>query len=411
MSIVNNDITELMLKVLRKALDSLEIQDLPEEIAAYHELQVLVSDMAHINQFALALAKGDLSQKITVQGRLAGYLKAIQTNNCHLNWQAQMVAQGDLTQRVDYMGDFSESFNSMVDSLVKTDKSLRNSEENLRQIIEVMPILVSIFRWSDQTLLYANRKINEVFLLTLEEVIGQRIVNIWVDPADRIRYYKTLENDGVVKNFECQFIRKNGDVFWALLNAAMIEYQGDKAILSTVYDIQERKGIEQELKRLATTDTLTGVPNRRSFFEMAEQDFKRVRRYKNLVAFLILDIDHFKNINDNYGHQGGDEVLRVFVQVCKEELREADVFGRIGGEEFAILLPETNQSSARLVAERIRQKIEQMIIPFEEYAIKITVSIGVATIAITDKSLDQVFQRADTALYEAKNSGRNRVVG
>jgi diguanylate cyclase (GGDEF)-like protein len=252
---------------------------------------------------------------------------------------------------------------------------------------------------------------NIVILLTLEEVMGQRIVNIWVDLDDRKRYYKTLEDDGVVKNFECQFIRKNGDTFWALLNAAMIEYKGEKAILGTVYDIQERKEIEQELKRLATTDTLTGAANRRSFFELAQQDFKRVQRYKNSVAFLILDIDHFKTINDNYGHQGGDEVLRVFVQACKKELREADVFGRIGGEEFAILLPETDQSSARLVAERIRQKIERMVIAFEEQAIKITVSIGVATIAITDKSLDQVFQRADTALYQAKNSGRNRVVG
>lgn len=414
MSIINNNngyTRELMIKVLRKAFDSSEIQELPDEFAAYHELQALVRDMAHINQFALALAKGDLSQKIEVQGRLAGYLKAIQSNNCHLNWQAQMVTQGDLTQRVDYMGDFSESFNAMVDSLAKTDKNLRNSEDNLRQIVEGMPILVSIFRWSDQTLIYANQKIYEVFLLTPEEVIGQRIVNIWVDLDDRKRYYKALEDDGVVKDFECQFIRKNGDTFWALLNAAMIEYKGEKAILGTVYDIQERKEIEQELKRLATTDTLTGAANRRCFFELAEQEFKRVRRYKNSVAFLVLDIDHFKTINDNYGHQGGDEVLRVFVQACKKELREADVFGRIGGEEFAILLPETDQPSARLVAERIRQKIERMVITFEEQAIKITVSIGVATIAITDKSFDQVFQRADTALYEAKNSGRNRVIG
>jgi len=413
MSIVNNNnvyITELMVKVLRKALDSTEIQDLPKELAAYQELQALVRDIAHINQFALALAKGDLSQTVEVQGRLAGYLKTIQANNCHLNWQAQMVAQGDLTQRVDYMGDFSNAFNTMVDSLAKTDKSLRDSEESFRKTIDMMPIFVSIFRWSDQTILYANQKIYEVFLLTLEEIVGRRLMNIWVDLADQKRYYTALEEDGAIKNFECQFIRKNGDVFWGLVNATIIEYKGEKAILGTVYDIQQRKEIEQELKRLATTDTLTGAANRRSFFELAEQDFKRVQRYENSVAFLVLDIDHFKVVNDNYGHQGGDEVLKAFVRACKNELREADVFGRIGGEEFAILLPETDQQSARLVAERIRQKIERLVIAFEEHAIKITVSIGVATIAITDKSFDQVFQRADTALYQAKNSGRNRVI-
>ena len=413
MSIINNNeyITELMIKVLRKAFDSSEVQELPKEFAQYQKLQALVRDIAHINQFALSLAKGDLSQKIEVQGRLAGYLKAIQANNCHLNWQAQMVAKGDLTQRVDYMGEFSDSFNNMVASLTEKDENLRASRESIRQIIESMPVIVAIFRCSDQKLIYVNRKVCEVFLLEPDEVIEQTIEFIWFDLDARKYYLNTLEKYGAIRDFECQFVRKNGEVFWALVNSEMIEYEGEKAILSATYDIQERKEIEQELKRLATTDTLTGAANRRSFFELADQEFKRVLRYKNLVAFLLLDIDHFKTINDNYGHQGGDEVLKIFVCACKNELREAAVFGRIGGEEFAVLLPETDQQSARLVAERIRQKIENMVIAFEEQSIKITVSIGVATIAIVDKSLDQVFQRADAALYQAKNSGRNRVVG
>lgn len=413
MSIINNneDITKLIIEVVRKAFDSSEIQELPETIAEYHELQNLVRDIAHINKFALALAKGDLSQTIEVQGRLAGYLKAIQANNCHLNWQAQMVAQGDLTQRVDYMGDFSDSFNNMVASLIEKDENLRTSRESIRQIIESMPVIIAIFRCSNQKLIYVNRKVCEVFLLEPEELIEQTIEFIWFDLDARKYYLNTLEKYGAIRDFECQFVRKNGEVFWALVNSQMIEYEGEKAILSATYDIQERKEIEQELKSLATTDTLTGAANRRSFFELAQQEFKRVLRYKNLVAFLLLDIDHFKMINDNYGHQGGDEVLKIFVQACKEELRETDVFGRIGGEEFAVLLPETDQPSAQLVAERIRQKIERMVIAFEEKSIKITVSIGVAIITIADKSLDQAFQRADAALYQAKKSGRNRVIG
>lgn len=407
MSIVNNDdidLTELMTKIVRKAFDSAEKLELPEKFAKYQELQILVRDMAMINQFASALAKGDLTQKLETSGRLAGYLKTIQANNIHLNWQAQMVARGDLTQKVDYMGDLSDSFNSMVDSLAEKDK-------NFRRIAEVMPILVSIIRRSDEKIIYASKKSYEVFRLTPEEVIGEKVEYLWVNLAERKKYYKILDDYGVVKDFECQFMRKNGDVFWALLNAASIEYQGEKAVLGTVYDIQQRKETEQELKRLATIDTLTGVVNRRFFFELAEKEFRQVLRYKKSVAFLALDIDHFKNVNDNYGHQGGDEVLRAFVQACKEELRETDIFGRIGGEEFSILLLETDQSSARLVAERIRHKIEQMVITFENHAIKITVSIGAAIIDTEDKSLDQVFQRADKALYEAKNSGRNRVSG
>ena len=175
-------------------------------------------------------------------------------------------------------------------------------------------------------------------------------------------------------------------------------------------DVTDRKALEEELIRQAHIDYLTGVNNRRYFMERAELELRRANRCGNKLSIFMLDIDHFKMINDRYGHKVGDLVLKMLAEVCQSALRDIDVLARMGGKEFAVLLPETESSLAIEVARRLQDSINKASLPLEgDLAIKIQVSIGVASMTSPHDNMDILLHRADTALYEAKNTGRNRI--
>ena len=168
--------------------------------------------------------------------------------------------------------------------------------------------------------------------------------------------------------------------------------------------------LEIELERLATVDPLTGAFNRRHFTHCAEVEISRSTRHDHALALLVLDIDHFKGINDTHGHHTGDIALCEFAETCRRTLRRTDTLGRMGGEEFAVLLPETDIAATRLIAERLREHVENIELPAERGAVTFTVSVGVAVLRGNADKLSDLLQRADAALYEAKRRGRNQVV-
>jgi diguanylate cyclase (GGDEF)-like protein len=167
-------------------------------------------------------------------------------------------------------------------------------------------------------------------------------------------------------------------------------------------------GRERELLRLALVDPLTGAFNRRSFLEFAGKEEARARRGGNKFAVLMIDIDHFKRVNDTYGHPAGDRVIKSLADICARTLRPSDVIARYGGEEFVVNLPDTDQRQASLVAERLRFAVADAKVPSEQGPIAFTVSIGVATCS-DETPLDAAIAEADKALYRAKKNGRNRV--
>ena len=182
-------------------------------------------------------------------------------------------------------------------------------------------------------------------------------------------------------------------------------------------DITELKHREEEAElakkaaeKLARTDALTGLNNRRAFFEQAGAVDAQARRYSHPYVFAMIDIDHFKSINDTWGHKTGDVVLKAVSDAVAGTLRETDILGRIGGEEFAVMLPETVLDEGRLLAERVRSKVEETVVQAMGNAIDVTASIGVAAFTGLDANLDEVLSNADKALYQAKDSGRNAVV-
>ncbi|MBI1387924.1 MAG: diguanylate cyclase [bacterium] len=166
---------------------------------------------------------------------------------------------------------------------------------------------------------------------------------------------------------------------------------------------------QRRLVQAANMDSLTGVYNRKMFWEQGGNEFNRCKRYRKNMAVLMMDLDHFKRINDTYGHLRGDEALKAFVRECRKNLRETDLFGRLGGEEFAVILTESNSRSASTVAERIRSAIEAMRIFDGKQEVRVTVSIGVTEFDEKDQNLEQIISRADQAMYRAKKRGRNRV--
>ena len=175
-----------------------------------------------------------------------------------------------------------------------------------------------------------------------------------------------------------------------------------------VADITEEKVLEAKLHFMATTDALTGIKNRRNVLDIGEKEIKHCARYKRELSVVFFDIDHFKKVNDAWGHLAGDKVLIEVTRTCTGQIRDSDSFGRYGGEEFVLILPETSYEAAVHVAEKLRRAIERTTVVFEQHKIHVTASFGVAFLENGD-ALDDLFSRADQLLYKAKNTGRNQV--
>ncbi len=186
--------------------------------------------------------------------------------------------------------------------------------------------------------------------------------------------------------------------------------QGPRGAVISHATITERKLLEFDLLRLATTDPLTGLSNRRYFFDVANLEVERVRRFGGAASLVMVDLDRFKAVNDIHGHHAGDEALRFASQVLRGPLRQVDTLSRIGGEEFVMLLPHTDEVRAAALADKLRGALSLTPVSAGRHRFTITASFGVAEIRSTDSGIDEALARADAALYAAKRAGRNRVM-
>ncbi|MBK9975217.1 MAG: sensor domain-containing diguanylate cyclase [Planctomycetes bacterium] len=291
----------------------------------------------------------------------------------------------------------------------RSTSAIKRSETNLRKILDASPFPIIVSSRGKGDVIYVNKLASNLFGINPTLARGRPEPAFFCQPADRETVADILEKVGEVDDFEARLKRGDGTEFPALVSASHVDYEGESAIFLSFNDITRRKEMETELIRLATTDPLTGLNNRRSFEELAEREFKRAKRYGNALSALMLDLDWFKRINDAHGHAAGDEVLKNVARIITEALRETDLAGRIGGEEFAALLPETSTADAMEVAQRLRATIESANVGSAEAPLKITASIGVSQRQDSDKELLTLLKRADAALYTAKDAGRNRV--
>ncbi|WP_095082067.1 sensor domain-containing diguanylate cyclase [Pseudomonas sp. Irchel s3h17] len=273
------------------------------------------------------------------------------------------------------------------------------------------------FDWETRRVLYVSPAYERLFGRPAGLLLAD--VQQWRDsvyPDDLEHAERSLAQvleKGAVEDREYRIITADGQVRW-LRDKCFLNRQAEPGqpvmVVGIAEDITDRKRLETELQHLATTDVLTRSSNRRHFFECASREFQQARQQGSSLAFLLLDIDDFKRINDSYGHQLGDLVLQQLAECGRTALRRADLFGRIGGEEFSAVFPGCTPEMARHVAERLQREIQRLSFNHHGQAFGITVSLGLALLSADDESLDTLYSRADAAMYEAKRQGKNRIV-
>lgn len=258
--------------------------------------------------------------------------------------------------------------------------------------------------------------------LRLEDVAGKNWRELGFPEEIGVNFDKQVEQvftEGVTLRDETVFPTVDGPrIFQNIFQPAYDKNGNIVAMVATRQDITEKRRIEEalrisneEMEKLATIDHLTKLYNRRHFFELAEQELIRAKRYNLNFSLLLIDLDKFKTINDSFGHLFGDQVLQIAAESVRQNSREIDILGRYGGDEFAILAPETQASQSQIFASRMRQSFQNQIkelIPKNNHA---TMSIGIADFQNQNaiSSIDTIFEQADQALYNAKGDGGNRI--
>lgn len=232
-------------------------------------------------------------------------------------------------------------------------------------------------------------------------------------PDDRERYMAIIADESWRRiEFDYRLLTRSNEIRHLCSRIRRTADKSGKRVrdFAVILDITERKRLEEDLRAQAGTDPLTNVPNRRSFEAAARREIERARRYAKPFAVIALDIDFFKSVNDTHGHDVGDVVLKELTKICLTQLRLTDVMARLGGEEFAVLLPETDIIAATKLAERLRVAVASKPIATARAALPITISLGVAQYAPSEHSIESALKRADQALYDAKKAGRNKVI-
>ena len=321
-----------------------------------------------------------------------------------------IVTKSDIIKNL--RADYVELLKNM---LKEKSRALIESEIKYRTLVErslegIMIIQEGLIKFVNPTLL-------KILSYEEKEMLGRDILR-FLYPDERQLLLENLNKLGnsehVESALELRIMHKNGEGNYMEMLSTQIQYEGKPAVLATFRDITERKKTEAELKRLVITDDLTELFNQRYFYIQLVKEIERAKRHNRPLSMLLIDIDMFKDFNDKYGHLEGDYVLKKIGEILMKNVREIDMAFRFGGEEFAVLLPDTKHEDAIIVAERFRKAVAANVFyPFtldgQPDIVSKTVSIGVTEFHVED-NIKSFLKRVDNAMYQAKKSGRNMVI-
>lgn len=294
---------------------------------------------------------------------------------------------------------------------------LKEREQLFSALLASVNSVLWAFDWQAQRMVYVSPAYERIFGRSAALLLAD--YNEWrncIYPDDLDYAQSTLQEvleRGAIEQREYRILRADGEVRW-LSDKCFVSQHSDAGlplmIVGIAEDITDKKHLETELHRLATTDVLTQSSNRRYFFDSAEQAFRDCKATSTPLAFLLLDVDDFKKINDVYGHQVGDVVLQRIAQSGAGALRRGDLFGRIGGEEFAVLLPGCDENMARQIGERLQREVQRLRFNEAEHFFSVTISQGLTLLQPDDQNLSALYSRSDAALYQAKRTAKDRIV-
>lgn len=300
-----------------------------------------------------------------------------------------------------------------ISDLKATEVKLEQAFRELEVIFNYANVAI-VFTIGDRIIKKTNQTFVDMFGgESPEDWVGRSAKDFHTDDESFYKFgaqYHAILTSNDVREVDYQFKSRDGKILWATISGRALDTTQPadltKGVIWVLKDITQRKVMEQELIRLSREDALTGASNRRHFFEQANREINIMRRYGKTLSLLMLDIDFFKQINDQYGHSVGDQALICFAKLCKKSVREEDLVGRLGGEEFAILLLDTSLNRAEEVAWRILKDLGKQTcdLPMKS----MTASIGAVQVSHSE-TLEQALARADQLLYKAKHNGKNRV--
>ena len=364
---------------------------------------ILVSSVS-LFLFAALLLASLVGSLVTRTRRLADYFEEVIEQNPPLRL---------LFSSNDEFAFLNRQFNKVIIAARNSKQDELSRERVYRLLLERAPI--GFYRTKkDGTILFANTAFAELFGYSQQEIMDlDSVEELYVNVEDRCLFLDKLMQQREVRNFRLRFKKKSGEVMWISMTSLISpghsatgdEYEIEGFLVDVTQDVKER----EHLKRLAETDELTGLANRRAFEAYFYQIVRSGEAEQQMLSIISFDVDRFKRVNDTYGHDIGDKILKQIASVEKNVLRKGDVFARLGGDEFIILLPGENSDTALNMATRLQKQIALITPtpPLNEFP---TLSIGITSATSSESSLQEMLKQSDIALYRAKARGRNCIV-
>lgn len=372
-----------------------EILALPSllQLIAPHERQNAIEDYA-----AIMAGRKKPGARTYSNSDKDGNLLTVLTVDHLVEWQGQQAMQItiiDLTHQVE------------------TRRKLQASEERYRELVDgsIQGILVH----KNFKPLFCNRSYAQMHGYEDEqELLALDTIMSFVDPSHHHQAHNDnlalLNGEKETIKTEAKGIRADGSTVWLSLLSRPITWNGERVVQVTAMDVTEQHLLREKLEHRANYDGLTNLLNRRAVMELLEQQFYHDQLYMNPLCCVLIDFDNFKSINDQHGHHTGDQVLKMFATCCLSCIRKSDIIGRWGGEEFVLVLPNTDIAQAEVIANRICDSITRLRVATDNMLVGFTVSMGVASLTEATQTVEQLLSSADKALYQAKHEGKNRVV-
>ena len=289
----------------------------------------------------------------------------------------------------------------------RLQQTLRESESQLRHLIESAPLPLLIVRAGDQQVLYANERALQQFSLDVDSLQGRTLSEFHADDEIRLALREAISRQGSVRDYEVRLKDMNGRKFWLLLSAQPIRYAGVVCLLVALADIDDRKRMQEDMRRKAMHDQLTGLPNRSMFLESLDRAVRKARRRGGRFSVLFVDLDHFKEVNDTMGHAAGDKLLQAVSERLVSAVRQSDLVARLAGDEFVLLIDDhRGPEEVMIVAQKVVGFLQRPVL-LEWREVNISGSVGIASYPEDGDDVETLVKNADAAMYQAKERGRN----
>lgn len=389
-----------------------------EDISGYRRDEVLGSDeiwpWLYPNDDERTRIRARAEEILRDEGEVVGYETRITTREGSrrlISWNSRSLRndEGEIVGSIAIGQDITD--------IREAEITLRQRERQLSTLMDNLPGMAYRCRYDEYwTMLFVSSGCRDLTGYEPDELLNNARVSFVELIADNANEnnLRTVESAiGNAEQFSLEYpiVRKDGQRIWVWERGRAVENNGDLVLEGIILDISDRKALEDELAELATLDPLTGLLNRRETTRLLEEEITRAKRYGRALSLLWIDFDHFKAINDEYGHAAGDSVLNSTSQLLADSVRSADVLGRFGGEEFVVVLPEMDRFEASETAERLRNLISETPQPLGDgKTVRLTISIGVSVFPDNGPDVRALCAAADKAMYQAKSNGRNQVV-